>query len=314
MIAPLAIFPATVMLIIPMFVVAVVKLLLPLDAVRRPCRCIVTRIAELWVSIVVWSFRISYDTRFEVTGELEFDRNKSYILLSNHQSWIDVPVLLRVFGLRLPFYRFFLKRSLIWLPLLGIAFWALEYPFVRFRSRSYLERHPEKRGEGLETARRACEHIRGVPSTIVTFPEGAIFTRQLHQRQKSRYRHLLRPHAGGPSLVISAMADQLDSLIDVTLDYPDGAPSVPDFLFNRVRMVRVHVRRIEIPEAMTRGNYQDDPEFREQFRHWLNDVWKQKDQLLEQLRTLRHDRACSDEMRSVETRARRDKDSATPVK
>lgn len=314
LIAPPVIFVVTAILIVPMILVAVIKLLLPLEAVRRPCRRIVTRIAETWVSIVVWSFRISYDTRIEVTGDLEFDRNKSYILIANHLSWIDVPVLLRMFGLRLPFYRFFLKRSLIWLPFLGIAFWALEYPFIRFRSRRYLERHPEKRGEGLETARRACEHIRGVPSTIVTFPEGAIFTRQLHQRQRSRYRHLLRPHAGGPSLVISAMADQLDSLIDVTLHYPDGTPGVPDFLCNRVRAVRVHVRRIEIPESMTRGDYQEDPEFRERFRDWLNGIWKQKDQLLEQLTTRREDRAFCDETHAAQTSVRRDQDTAGPVK
>ena len=284
LVAPLIIFLVTVVLIIPMLVTAVVKLLLPLNSVRRPCRRIVTRIAATWVSITAWSLRISYDTRFEITGETDFDRNKSYILLSNHHSWVDVPVLLRVFGLRLPFYRFFLKRSLIWMPLLGIAFWALEYPFVRFRSSRYLEKHPEKRGEGLAAARRACKHIRGVPTTIVSFPEGAIFTRQRHQRQESRYRNLLRPHAGGPSLVISAMADQLDALIDVTLHYPDGAPGMPDFMCNRVRAVQVHVRRIEFPKSMTRGNYQDDPEFRKRFRHWLNDIWHEKDAIIEDMK------------------------------
>jgi len=284
LLAPLVIVPATLVLIVPMLVTALVRLLIPLDAVRRRCRRTATGIAESWLVVVVWSFRHSYDTRIDVTGDLDFDRNHSYLLLCNHQSWVDVPVLLQAFRQRLPFYRFFMKRSLIWMPLLGIAFWALEYPFVRFRSGRYLERHPEKRGEGLTTAIRACKQIRGVPTTIVSFPEGAIFTRPRHQRQQSRYRNLLRPHAGGSSLVISAMADQLDALIDVTLHYPDGAPGIADFLCNRVRAVQVHVRRIEIPESMTQGNYQDDPEFRESFRDWLNDIWDEKDTLIEEMK------------------------------
>lgn len=285
LLAPAVIVPTTVALIIPMLASALVRVLIPVDAVRRRCRRVATGLAEIWLGVVVWSFRHAYDTRIDVTGDLEFDRNRSYLLLCNHQSWVDVPVLLQLFGLRLPFYRFFLKRSLVWMPLLGIAFWALEYPLVRFRSRRYLEKHPEKRGEGLAAARRACERIRGVPSTIVNFPEGALFSRQRHQRQESRYRNLLRPHAGGPSLVISAMADQLDSLIDVTLHYPDGAPGVPDLLCNRVRSVRVHVRRIDIPAPMVRGDYQDDADFREHFRRWLNAIWKHKDELLERLKT-----------------------------
>ncbi len=284
LLAPLLIFPATVVLIIPMFVVGLVKLLVPLALVRRGCRGTAAAIAEVWIMIVVGCFRLSYDTRIEVTGDTDFDRRRSYLLLCNHLSWVDVPVLLWAFELRLPFYRFFLKHSLVWLPLLNIAFWALEYPFIRFRSRSYLERHPEKRGEGLQAARRACKRMRGIPATVVNFPEGALFTPSRHQQQESDYRHLLRPHAGGPSLVISAMGEQLDALLDVTIHYPDGPPSIPDFLLDRVRVVHVHVRRLAIPDELVGGDYQNDPEFRHRFRAWINDLWNSKDALIEDLK------------------------------
>ncbi|MBL37140.1 MAG: acyltransferase [Xanthomonadales bacterium] len=285
--APLLILAATLVLIVPMIVAAAVKLLLPFTSTRRLGRRIVAGIAEMWMWIVVRCFRISYRTRIEVTGDTDFDRSHSYLLLCNHLSWVDVPVLLWAFCGQLPFYRFFLKRSLIWMPLLGIAFWALEYPFIRFRSREYLERHPEKRGEGLETARRACERLEGVPSTIVNFPEGAINTPERHRRQRPGHRNLLRAHAGGPSLVISAMGEQLDALLDVTIQYPDGPPSVADFMLDRVERVRVHVRRIPIPDALVGGNYQDDPEFRAGFRAWINDLWRSKDALIEELKTRR---------------------------
>ena len=283
--APVLILAATVLLIVPMVMVAAVKLLLPFTTMRRLGRRIVAGIAETWMWIVVKCFGISYRTRIEVTGDTDFDRSHSYLLLCNHLSWVDVPVLLWAFCGKLPFYRFFLKRSLIWMPLLGIAFWALEYPFIRFRSQKYLERHPEKRGEGLETARRACERLKGVPSTIVNFPEGAINSRERYQRQRPDYKNLLRAHAGGPSLVISAMGEQLDALLDVTLHYPDGPPSVADFMLDRVECVRVHVRRISIPAELVGGDYQDDPEFRARFRAWINDLWHSKDALIDELKT-----------------------------
>lgn len=281
--APVLILGATLVLIAPMTVAATLKLLLPFKTVRRLVRRTVAGIAELWIAIVVNCFRMSYRTRIEVTGDTDFDRNHSYLLLCNHLSWVDVPVLLWAFSGQLPFYRFFLKRSLIWMPLLGIAFWALEYPFIRFRSQKYLESRPEKRGEGLETARRACERLEGVPSTIVNFPEGAINTRERHRRQSPEHRNLLRAHAGGPSLVISAMGEQLDALLDVTIHYPDGPPSVPDFMLDRVERVRVHVRRIPIPDALVGGDYQDDPEVRTRFRAWINDLWRSKDALIDDL-------------------------------
>ena len=283
--APVLILVATVVLIVPMIVAAAVKLLLPFTTARRLGRRIVARIAEIWMRIVVTCFRISYGTRIEVTGDTDFDRSHSYLLLCNHLSWVDVPVLLWAFCGKLPFFRFFLKRSLLWMPLLGIAFWALEYPFIRFRSQEYLDKHPEKRGEGLETARRACKRLKGVPSTIVNFPEGAINTPERHQRQGADHKNLLRAHAGGPSLVISAMGDQLDALLDVTIHYPDGRPSVADFMLDRVACVRVHVRRIDIPPALVGGDYQDDPEFRARFRAWINQLWHSKDALIEELKT-----------------------------
>lgn len=287
LLVPLLILAATGVLIIPMLVAALAKFLLPFSTMRRVGRRAVVGIAEIWMLIVVKCFRLAYQTRIDVTGDTDFDRNHSYLLLCNHLSWIDVPVLLWAFCGKLPFYRFFLKRSLIWMPLLGIAFWALEYPFVRFRSQEYLEKHPGKRGEGLETARRECENLKGIPSTIVNFPEGAINTRERHQRQRPAYRNLLRAHAGGPSLVISAMSEQLDALLDVTIYYPDGPPSVADFMLDRVACVRVHVKRITIPPELVGGDYQDDPEFRARFRAWINDLWHSKDALIEELKTSR---------------------------
>ena len=204
-------------------------------------------------------------------------------MISNHQSWADVPVLLHVFHGRLPFWRFFLKHGLIWMPLLGQAFWALEYPFVRHPSRETLKRHPERRGENLRTARQACAGLRGFKSTVVNFPEGALFTPERRREQRARYRNLLRPRAGGTALVLAALGDQVDALIDVTMRFPGGPPSLGRLLSNRVERVQVHVRRVQVPPEMHLGDYENDPEFRQRFQNWLNALWREKDERLERM-------------------------------
>jgi 1-acyl-sn-glycerol-3-phosphate acyltransferase len=281
---PIAVVPVTLVLIVPMMIAALVKLLVPVEAVRTACRQIVVWIAERWLDVLVGLFRKLLDTRIDVTGELEFDRSCSYVLICNHQSWVDVPALLTVFHGRVPFWRFFLKRGLIWMPLLGLAFWALEYPFVRFPSRETLERFPERRGENLRTARRAIENLAGRATTVVNFPEGAIFSRARQRAQRARYHRLLRPRAGGTALMLAALGDRLDALIDVTLEYPDGPPGLGRFIANGVERIRVHVRRVPVPAEMTQGDYENDPAFRRRFQDWLNEIWREKDERLGRMR------------------------------
>lgn len=281
----MVILPLTVILIIPMMLVATVKLLVPVRGFRRLCTRIVLGIGEIWAWVVVRVFRGLHHTRYVIEGDRDqVDRRHSYMVICNHQSWVDIPVLLEVFDGRLPFYRFFLKRELMWLPLLGLAFWALEYPFMRRYSKAYLEKYPEKQGEDLEATRRACDRMRGVPATIINYPEGTRFTLAKHAAQPSPYRNLLRPRAGGLSFVLSSMGDQLDALLDVTIYYPGGRPGFLQFLCNGVPEVRVHVAKRPIDPRWIQGDYQNDPEFRKAFQAWINDLWEEKDRHLEEMK------------------------------
>jgi 1-acyl-sn-glycerol-3-phosphate acyltransferase len=282
---PVIVVPATLVLIMPMLIAALVKRLVPVESVRAACRRIVVWIADRWIDLLVGLFRRCLDVQVDVSGGPIAGRSKTYLLICNHQSWVDVPVLLYLFHGRLPFWRFFLKRELLWMPLIGPAFWALEYPFVRFPSRATLEKYPERRGENLKTAREASEQLRGLSSTVVNFPEGAVFTPERHRRQQADYRFLLRPRAGGTALVLAALGDRVDSLIDVTMHFPDGRPGLGQFLRNRVDRVEVHVRKVRVPADMTRGDYENDPEFRRRFQDWLNALWREKDVRLARMRS-----------------------------
>ena len=117
-----------------------------------------------------------YRTHWEVSGAEGLSRRAWYLVSCNHRSWVDIVVLQRVLNRKIPYPRFFLKKNLIWVPVLGGTWWALEYPFMKRHSKAYLERHPEKRDEDFDTTLRACERYKSDPATILNFPEGTRFT------------------------------------------------------------------------------------------------------------------------------------------
>ena len=263
-----------------LFPVAVLKLLLP--PARPMLSSWLVRIAESWIAVNSALMEGLARTRVEVDG-LEGLRHEGwYLVLANHQSWVDIPVLQKVFNRRIPFLKFFLKRELIWVPVLGLAWWALDFPFMRRLTKSQLARNPALRGKDMEITRRACERFRVLPVSVMNFVEGTRFTEAKHSAQGGAYRHLLKPKAGGVSFVLGAMGDMLQSVVDVTIAYPGGRPTVWQLLSGRVRQVRVKVRQRPIPTDLV-GDYASDPELRKRTQAWMNGLWADKDADLEAL-------------------------------
>lgn len=163
------------------------------------------------------------------------------------------------------------------MPVLGLAWWALDFPFVKRYSRETLASNPHLKGKDLEITRKACRKFCDIPVSIMNFAEGTRFTRTKHQRQKSPYTHLLRPRSGGIAFVLNAMGDQMASILDVTIVYPrGGAPSFWEMLCGRLQEVIVRVREIPVTEEL-RGDYFNDPAYRSRFQAWLNQLWLEKD-------------------------------------
>jgi 1-acyl-sn-glycerol-3-phosphate acyltransferase len=96
-------------------------------------------------------------------GWENFSTRNSYLVISNHRSWADILILQHLFNGRIPFLKFFLKKELIWVPLLGVAWWALDFPFMKRYSKEYLEKHPERRGKDIETTRKYCKKFKYSP-------------------------------------------------------------------------------------------------------------------------------------------------------
>ena len=266
-----------------LFPLTLVKLLLPVQGIRRALGRALAWIAEGWISCNKAWMDLVQRTRWHVSGGQGLRKDASYLITSNHQSWVDILVLQYQLNRRIPLMRFFLKKELLLVPVMGLAWWALDFPFMKRYSKAYLARHPEKRGKDLETTRRACAKFRQIPVAITNFLEGTRFTPAGHQAQQSPFQHLLKPRAGGIAFVIDAMGEQLKTLVNVTIHYPDGRPSFWDLLCGRMRQVVVRLEEIQIPRQFLGRNYEQDPAYRAEFQRWVNQLWQRKDALLGQL-------------------------------
>jgi hypothetical protein len=179
--------------------------------------------------------------------------------------------------------KFFLKQQLRWVPVMGLAWWALDFPFMRRHSEEVLKAHPELRAKDQEATRLACEKFSLIPTSVMNFCEGTRFTPAKQQRQQSPYRHLLKPKAGGIALALNVMGDKFRAILDVTIVYPEGAPNFWEFLCGRMKRVLVRVQTLPVPRHLATGDYANDPAVREAFQQWLQQIWQDKDAQIERL-------------------------------
>lgn len=266
-----------------LLLVATVKLLLPFRRVRLLIDPLLLQIAEAWIAGNSGWMRLTQPLQWQVTGIQDLDPRQWYLVISNHQSWVDILVLQHVLNRRIPLLKFFLKKQLIWVPIMGLAWWALEFPFMRRHSEAFLQKHPEERGKDAATTRAACEKYALVPTSVMNFVEGTRFTRAKQQRQQSPYRHLLKPKAGGISLALDAMGEKFGAVLDITIAYPDGTPNFWQFLQGRVPRVIVQARTLAVPRLAANAAADPSQALRELCQAWVNQLWADKDALLDRL-------------------------------
>lgn len=274
----------TLVLICPLLVFALLKLVLP-GRGRDYASWAVMWVAETWSEIDKAIFALCIPTQWDIRGVENLRKDTSYLAVSNHQTWVDIPALIESLNRRTPFFKFFLKKELIWVPLLGLAWWGLDYPFMKRYSKAFLEKHPELKGKDLEITKAACELFKRQPVTVVNYLEGTRFTEAKHREQQSPYRYLLKPKAGGVAFVLAALGEQLDALLDVTIVYPGKqAPGFWALLNGSINRVIIDIQVRELDPALWDGDYENDPAFRQTVQGWVNQLWLEKDQRIEQLR------------------------------
>jgi 1-acyl-sn-glycerol-3-phosphate acyltransferase len=268
---------STVVLTFSMALPALLKLLLPVAAVRGVCDRALNALASAWVATNnAWIAAVS-PAPWDVQGLQGLHARGWYLVSSNHQSWVDILVLQRIFHGEIPFLKFFLKRELIWVPVIGLAWWALDFPFMK-RGSGRGARHSD-----LQTTREACEKFKRIPTSVINFVEGTRYTPAKQARQRSPYQHLLKPKIGGLGIALATMGEQFEALLDVTIVYPHGTPRFWDLLCGRIPAVTVRVQRRDIPADVLGGDPIADTAYRERLSAWVAQQWAEKDELIEQL-------------------------------
>ena len=165
------------------------------------------------------------------------------------------------------------------MPVIGLAWWALDFPFM-------------KRGKGsgakqndLKTTREACEKFKLIPTTVINFVEGTRFTPAKQAAQQSPYRHLLKPKIGGLGIALAAMGEQFEALLDVTIVYPQGTPTFWQLLCGQVDAVTVRVQQRPVPPAVLGGDPLQDKAYRQRISEWVDVQWREKDALIDTLQS-----------------------------
>ena len=266
-----------------LFPLALVKLIVPTVSVRKRIDPLLHGIVEGWIAGNCLWIALMQNVKWTIEGVERLRIDGWYLVVSNHQSWADVFVLQKVLNRRIPLVKFSLKQRLIWVPLAGLAWWALDFPFMSRYSEEFLRDHPEKHGADLTAIRKACEKFRLVPTSVGSFLEGTRFTPKKNAAQGAHYRHLLRPKAGGIALALDAMGEQFEAIVDITVFYPQGAPTFFEFLSGMIDRVVVLVRELPVPSELIGGDYAADVESRSRVQQWVNELWSEKDRTLEAL-------------------------------
>jgi len=263
--------------------VAVLKLLVPVEAWKKVCTKIIINVGECWIYCNGLWIKLLHRPELKVEGFESLDRSQWYLSVANHQSWADIFVLQDITNRQIPMLKFFMKHVLIWVPVIGLAWWALDMPFLKRYTKEEIEKNPNLRGKDVKEMEKSFSRYSRYPVSIFSFAEGTRFTEEKKIAQNSKFNNLLNPKSGGVGLTLTTMP-YIKVLLDFTIHYESSRRSFWDFLCGRMSKANVRVKEVQIPEYLLGKNYEEDIEFREDLKSWIENLWSDKDQYLEELK------------------------------
>ncbi|WP_411369110.1 acyltransferase [Pseudidiomarina salilacus] len=274
---------ATAIIGLLVIVVGLPKLILPIPVVQRGLSTAANALFRVWGYAMSMMFRLTQPMHWHIQGDAQLHRDRWYMILCNHRSWVDILVLMHLASRNMPMPRFFLKQQLFWVPIIGLGCWTLDMPFMKRYRREQIARKPHLQGRDIATTQKKCAKFRHIPTTVINFCEGTRFTPEKHRRKQSAFKHLLPPKAGGTAFTLQTMGNQFDAILDITIVYPsDKRPAVWLLLSGQLRDIYVNVETIPMqPELI--GDYFNDERFKTHFQHWLNQRWEHKDKVIGEL-------------------------------
>jgi 1-acyl-sn-glycerol-3-phosphate acyltransferase len=272
---------ATSLVGIAIIIISLPKLLLPIPIVQRALSTAANAVFRGWGYSMSLLFRLTQPVRWHIEGDSLLHRDRWYMIIANHRSWIDILVLMHLACRNMPMPRFFLKQQLFWVPVVGLACWSLDMPFMKRYSREQVARNPKLKGRDIATTHKKCQKFRHIPTTVINFCEGTRFTDKKHIRSASELKHLLPPKAGGTAFTLQTMGEQFDAILDITIVYPNQQrPAVWDLITGNLRDIYVNVETLPVTDDLI-GDYFQDEAFKAHFQTWLNQRWKRKNEVID---------------------------------
>ena len=265
-------------------IINIPRIIIPLRSFKIFLSKVSNVIGDITVYWVKLTMILMHGNNIELIGDdKEFKMDEWYMAMSNHQSWADIFVLLVSANYKIPLLKFFMKKELWWIPFVFLANKTLNMPFVNRHSKEEVKKNPSLRTKDFENTIKSCKRFLRSPSTIFSYAEGTRFTRDKHKKQNSPYKNLLKPKVGGMATALSAMP-KVNTLIDYSLIYKTNKRSAWDFLTGEMRHVKVCVKKYDIPESLKNRNYSTDEQYREDFKVWIESIWAEKDEDIENLK------------------------------
>ena len=263
-------------LLIPL---GIIKFFLPITALKVLFTKFIIKVGELWIfTNKIW-VKALHNPKWQIIGKENIKSDGWTIATSNHQSFADIFLLQDITNRKMPMLKFFMKYVLIYVPVIGLSWWALDMPFLKRYTKKQLENNPELRGKDVREMKRALKHYALYPVTVFSFAEGTRFTIKKNLHQKSPFKNLLKPKEGGLATALS-LVNEIDSLIDFTIKFDTKKRSFWDYLCGRMNSVKVIIREIKIPAKFLNIDLLENKILRSEFKDWLYDIWNEKDTLI----------------------------------
>lgn len=240
-----------------LMIILLVKLILPFAAVQKGCLrlinalyCFIVGVNSFWMQKIV-------GIKLVVNGEL--NQHSSPVVICNHQSWFDIPLVQNIITGNGPIIKFLAKQELVWVPIIGWICLALGFPRLQRKINN-----GQANNDINQIQKVSLEHAGGVGALLV-FPEGTRFTYAKKQQQKAPYQHLLKPRSGGFKMIKQCVS-QDTPVVDITIDYHQKDVSIWRCLHGDPRLITITLEHFRFSDI-------DD------VNDWLNQRWLEKDQL-----------------------------------
>lgn len=272
------IFLNTLLLSIIFVFLASIQSIIPVKRLKECFYNLTEETYHLWVDINAITLRSILPTRWDLEFDTSLNKKDWYALIANHVSGIDILALQILFNRKVPHLKFFMKDSLKWIPIIGQFCYFFNYPFIKRYTPKQIKKDPSRKKQNIINLKKTCRKIKRQPTTVINFLEGTRFTTAKHKIQKSPYKNLLTPLAGGTSVLLTELNKEILVIIDATITY-EGGKTLVDLILGKVKRVKVQAKLIHLDNSW-HGDFYHDHEYKRDITNKIKTIWQEKDKVI----------------------------------